>query len=84
MGFSIDFHYGSQRTTAEAVHNLKAELQIQIRFPGFDARLVFHRVQNAAGPANVTGRSHTNVNAVTSLGNQAERFIKGRNMQYPG
>ena len=53
----------------EAVDCLQAELQIQVCFARFNSRHVLHRVNDARGATNVTGRAHTNVNFMTSLRN---------------
>jgi len=83
MGLSIDFHHRAQRTATQAIDRFQAELHFQVRLAGFDYGQVLHLVEHSLGPAHMTGRTHADVNLMTSLGNQAERFIKGRDMLDP-
>ena len=75
---------GPQGAAAQTVDRLQAELQIQVRFTGLDARQILDRVQNPRGASHVAGRAHADMHPVTPLGHQTERLVECGNVLDPG
>ena len=76
----------SQNEKLQVVQQLcfQAVLQVQVRFARFDPCHVLHRVENTLRSSNVTSGAHANVDFMSAFGNQAESFVKGRDMLYAG